>query len=108
MLRKWAKATAATLEQHGLAKAKQRRDEWHAWLAEQKKAGGRQIYAWLKRDEAKWAPRSSGKQRQLDEGDDAWWQLWGRELLAAEQSACGLQLVQEGTGMPRIWLAAAG
>ncbi len=56
VLKKLAKAIAAILEQHRLAKAKQRHDGWHEWLAEQKRVGGRHVFEWLKWDETRWAP----------------------------------------------------
>ncbi len=97
-----AKATATNLEQHRPAKDKQRRDGWHARLDEQKRAGGRHVFTCLKRDETRWAPSPLGKQRQLDEADASWWQLWGREAFTDEQRFCGLQLAQEGTRVPQL------
>jgi hypothetical protein len=64
--------------------------------------GGKHIFAWLRRDEIPWAPSPRSKQRQLDEADAAWWQLWGKAPLTAEQIRCGVQLVQEDARMPQL------
>ena len=64
VLNKVAKETREALERHRCARAKQRRFGRHTWLAEQKAAGSRRIFAWLRRDEASWAPGPLSKQQQ--------------------------------------------
>ena len=75
VLNRVAKDTRHALERHRVAKAKLRRDGWHGWLAEQKAAGSRDIFAWLRRGEPSWAPSPLSKQQQLDEASAAWWSL---------------------------------
>ncbi len=58
-----AKETREALERHWNARAKQRTDGWHVWLADQKEAGGRGIFAWLRRGEASWGPSPLSKQQ---------------------------------------------
>ena len=53
VLNKVAKETREAMEPHRKAKAKHRRDGWHAWLADQKQAGSKHVFAWLKLHEAR-------------------------------------------------------
>ena len=82
-LNRVAKETREALERRRSAKTKHRRDGWHAWLADQKQAGRKRIFAWLRLDEARWAPSPLGEQKQLGEADAAWWQSWGKEPFTA-------------------------
>ncbi len=60
VLNKVAKEAREALEPHRSAKAKHRRYGWHTWLADQKQAGSRHIFAWQKRGESRWAPSPLG------------------------------------------------
>ena len=69
------------MEQHRHEAADRRREGWHAWLAEQRVAGDKKTFAWIRQEESSWAPSGTSKQEQLEEADAAWWQLWGRKPL---------------------------
>ncbi len=72
VLRSSLKRTKERLEQYRLARASKRRDGWHRWLAEQKADGNKNVFAWIRREEAAWAPCPFSKQEQLDEAELAW------------------------------------
>jgi len=95
------KATCVALEQHKNSAAIVRRDKWHQWLAEQKEAGNKEVFAWIRKEDASWAPSGQGKQQQLEAADAAWWGLWGKKMLpAAVVEAVGK--TPQGVAMPRM------
>ena len=93
--------TKLALEQHRIAAAVRRRDGWHAWLAEQKAAGDRKTFAWIRADDATWAPSGTSKAEQLETADACWWELWGKAM-AAEARAAALQEMPAGPAMPAM------
>ncbi len=72
------------------------------WIAEQLAEGSKGIFAWPRKGEARWAPGAVCKQQQLDEANQAWWELWGREALTEAQRACAFELISEETRMGQL------
>ena len=87
------------LEKYRVVRASWRQDGWHEWLVEQKADGNKKVFAWIRREEAAWAPCPLSKQEQLDEAELAWWQLWRREPLPAQQVVEALKQIGEETPM---------
>ena len=91
--------TKDELERYRVMRAARRQDGWHTWVADQKADSNKKVYAWVRRDEAAWAPCPLGKQEQLDEAEVAWWRLWRREPLSAQQVAAALEQIERETPM---------
>ena len=90
----WVRRTLTTqtklvLEQHRLAASARRRDGWRTWLAEQAAEGNRKTFAWIRAEEATWAPSGTSKAKQLEDADAKWWELWG-SAMSAEARATAL------------------
>ena len=93
--------TKRALEQHRIAAAARRRNGWHAWLAEQKAAGDRKTFAWIRAEDATWAPSGTSKAEQLEKADACWWELWGKAM-TAEARAAALQEMPAGPELPAM------
>ena len=89
------------LEQHRLAAAARRRDGWHAWLAEQKVAGDRKTFAWIRAEGTGWAPSDTSKAEQLEVADACWRELWGSDVTTEARTAA-LAEMPAGPRLPTV------
>ena len=79
--------TKRVLEQHRLEAFARRLNGWHTWLADQAEEGNRKTFAWIRADEATWAPSGTSKAEQLEVADASWWELWGKAMTAEARAA---------------------
>ena len=93
VIKKALTETKVALEKYRAGRAVRRQDGWHKWLEEQKAEGNKKVFAWIRREDAAWAPCPLSKQEQLDEAELAWWQLWRREPLSGQQVAEALEQI---------------